>query len=65
MNWDTDDTWSANQPENPMESTISYVHPTVTRTKVVSPEIDRFRGKPYFLGPFGYNITSISIDLML
>ena len=37
----------------------------VTRTKVVSPAIDRFRGKPLLFGLFGYNITSISIDLML
>jgi hypothetical protein len=37
----------------------------VTRTKVVSPAIDRFRGKAYLLDPFRYNITSTSIDLML
>jgi hypothetical protein len=37
----------------------------VTRIKVVTPTIDRFRGKPYLRGPFGYNITAISIDLML
>jgi pimeloyl-ACP methyl ester carboxylesterase len=42
-----------------------YNSKAVTRIKVVTPTIDRFRGKPYLRGPFGYNITAISIDLML
>ena len=37
----------------------------VTRTKVVSPAIDRFRGKPSLFSLFGYNFKSISIDLKL
>jgi hypothetical protein len=33
----------------------------VTRTKGVSPAIYHFRGKPYFIGPFGYNSTAIPL----
>lgn len=31
----------------------------VTGTKVVCPAIDRFRRKPYLLGPFSHNMSSL------